>query len=239
MTIATRFTAGCWVTFAGEYKMNLKDRLGLVFKETFLDLFKDEQPNPESLGDAVLQARNDMEQATDALAAYMVNHLHLKEDAARKQAQLDALNQKLETAMAEKDDAQARCLIRDRMTCEQDAAAFTQRVEASEQQLAQLKERLNVMKARVLEIEHKKIELEMRDRAAESIQQFDQAQNGIDRSHHNASAPGTEEHTLFKEHANQVAEEQRTTLDTKLDDLLEDDLVEQELNRLKQQRNEA
>lgn len=218
--------------------MNLKDRLGLVFKETFLDLFKEEQPAPESLDNAVLQARSDMEQATDALAAYMVNHLHLKEDAARKQGQLDALNQKLEGAMAEKDDTLARRLIRDRMTHEQEVAAFTQRIEASEMQLTQLKERLDVMKARVLEIEHKKIELEMRDRAAESIHQFDQAQTGIEQSHQNATAPGTEERTLLKENENTVAAEQRTTLDTKLDDLLEDDLIEQELNRLKQQNKD-
>lgn len=218
--------------------MNLKDRLSHVFKETFLDLFKEENTAPDNLESAVLQARQDMEQATDALAHFMVNHLHLKEDANRKQSQLDSLNHKLEAALAGKDDSQARRLIRDRLACEQEATAFSQRVEVSESQLAQLKERLDVMKARVLEIEHKKIELEMRDRAAESIHQFDQAQTGIDQSHQKAAAPGAEESTLLKETANTVAEAQRTTINTKLEDLFEDDLIEQELNRLKQQRNE-
>lgn len=218
--------------------MNLKDRLSLVFKETFLDLFKEENTTPDNLESTILQARKDMEQATDALALFMVNHLHLKEESDRKQSQLDALNQKLEAALTANNDSQARRLIRDRLSCDQETTAFMQRIEASESQLIQLKKRLDVMKARVLEIEHKKIELEMRDWAAESIQQFDQAQTGIDQSHQNAVAPNTEESTLLKETKNTVAEAQRTTFNTKVDDLLENELIEQELNRLKQQRNE-
>lgn len=218
--------------------MNLKDRLSLVFKETFLDLFKEENTTPDNLESTILQARKDMEQATDALALFMVNHLHLKEESDRKQSQLDVLNQKLEAALTANNDSQARRLIRDRLSCDQETTAFMQRIEASESQLIQLKKRLDVMKARVLEIEHKKIELEMRDWAAESIQQFDQAQTGIDQSHQNAVAPNTEESTLLKETKNTVAEAQRTTFNTKVDDLLENELIEQELNRLKQQRNE-
>jgi phage shock protein A len=216
--------------------MNIKDRLRHVFQETFLDLFQGEAPSPDTIDSALTQARSGLEEATDALAAFTVTHLHLTEEQQHFDEQINAVSGKLEQALAAGDDDLARTLIRKRQVLNTDAAPFKQRAEESARRKAELQERVAALKAQVLEIERRKLELQLRDRAAEAIDQVNRVETKIGQAHDFAASPETEAATFRKEAANQISEDERNTLDSKLNTLLEEDEVEQELARLKQQR---
>lgn len=218
--------------------MNLKDRLRHVFKETFLDLFQEDASAPETIDDALAKARLGAEEATDALAAFTVTDLHLREEHQRALGKLDAIGKQLEAALADNDDDQARKLIRERQSLQKDAKLLQGRVEKSQQQQEQLKERVTTMKAQVLEIEQKKLELQLRDRAAEAIDQVNQTEDDIEQAHDFATGTDAEAATLQREAANEISEDERNTLESRLETMLEDDAIEQELARLKQQRNQ-
>jgi phage shock protein A len=216
--------------------MNIKDRLRHVFKETFLDLFQDESPSPETLESALAQARTGVKEATDALAAFTVTHLHLTEERRHFTEQIETVTKQLEEALASGNDDLARSLIRKRQVLNRDAAPVEQRVQKSTWQKLELQERVEALKAQVLEIERKKLDLQLRDRAAEAMDQVSQGENSVGRAHDFATGTEAETTTLQKEAAIEVSEDERNTLDSRLNTLLEEDEVEQELARLKQQR---
>lgn len=221
-----------------EASMNLKDRLRHVFKETFLDMFQDEPPAPETIEDALSNARKGAEEATDALAAFTVTDLHLKEEYQRILGKVEFTNKQLEAALSSNDDDQARALIRERQPLEKEAATLKVRVDESQRQQEKLKERVAAMKAQVLEIEQKKLELQLRDRAAEAIDQVNLTEAEIEEAHGFATGTDAEAETLRREALNEISADERNTLESRLDTMLEDDAVEQELARLKQQRNQ-
>ncbi|VGO11624.1 hypothetical protein PDESU_00169 [Pontiella desulfatans] len=217
--------------------MNIKDRLKNVFKETFLDLFHDEAPSKDTIDSALAQARSGVEEATDALAAFTVAHLHLTEEHQHAAGQIEAVGQQLETALAANDDDLARALIRKRQPLQKEAAVLGERVETSNKRLLELKGRVAAMKAQVLEIERKKLELQLRDRAADAIDQVNLSETTIGQARDFATSADAEEATLQKEAGNEIAEAERDSVDSRLDKLIEEDEIEQELSRLKQQRN--
>lgn len=218
--------------------MNIKDRLKHVFKETFLDLFQDEAPSSDTIESAQVQARAGVEGATDALAEFTVVHVHLEEEYQQLVEQIETVSRQLEAALASNDDDLARRLIRRQQMLKESETPFRERVEASKLRKLELMERVEAMKAQVLQIERRKLELQLRDRAAEAIDQVGQIETTVGKARDAAVGSGAEEATLLKEAANQVAEEERNTLDSRLDSLLENDSVEQELARLKHLRNQ-
>lgn len=218
--------------------MNLKDRLRHVFKETFLDLFQEDTPSSQTIEDALVQARTSAGEATDALAAFTVTDLHLREEHLNFVKQATALEQQLETALTADDDDLARTLIRKQQVVKKELGLLDHRIEESNRRLLDLKERVEAMKAQVLEIERKKLELQLRERAAESIDKVSQLESSVDEARGFATGAEAETDALRKEAVVEVSDEERNTLDSRLNSLLEEDGVEQELARLKQQRKQ-
>lgn len=218
--------------------MNIKDRLRHVFKETFLDLFQEEAPSPDTIENALVQSRAGVEEATDALAEYTVVHLHLTEEHQQVVGQIEIIKQQLEEALTSNDDDLARNLIRKQQLLKENLVPLEQRVAASNTRKLDLMQRVEALKAQVLEIERKKLELQLRDRAAEAIEQVNRAETEISKVRDAAADSDTEEATLQKEAVNQITEDERNTLDSRVNSLLEEDSVEQELARLKQLRNQ-
>ena len=217
--------------------MNFKNRLKHVFKETFLDLFKEESPtSPNNLEEALTEARNNTEKALDALASFTVSHLHLVEEQQKMEGDLTALNEALETALAENNDDQARAVLRKRQALQKEEENLTNRIAQSEQQQQSLKTQVETMKAQVIDIERRKLELQLRDRAADAIEQLNESGERIEQMHNYSGSAESEESTLQKETSNQVNQDRRNTIDTRLEKLIEDDEVEQELSRLKRER---
>jgi phage shock protein A len=217
--------------------MNIRSRFQHVFKETFLDLFQNDALNPQNLDEALRQARSGLEGATDALAAFSVTHVHLVEELRHADAQIEALSEQLEHALAHNDDDQARSSIRKRQALQKERTLREERVAASRIQQQELNARVEDMKTQVLEIERKKLEIQLRERAADAIGQLNSSEVSIHQAHDQSISDAAETETLLKETTNQVADDQRTTIDSRLNKLVQDDEVEQELARLKQQRN--
>ena len=219
--------------------MKFKDRLKNVFQETFLDLFHDDAPEPRTLDAALEQARQGLEGATDAFAAFSVTHLHLSEEHRAVSEQLGAVQAELERALAEGQDDLAREQIRKRQALQKELEPLEARLETSRARHDELKGRVGAMKAQVLEIERKKLDLQLRDRAADAVGLLNETEAAVGRAHDASACSDTEADVALKESANQVAEDQRNTVDSRLDRLIEEDEVEQELARLKQERSKA
>ncbi|MBN2162660.1 MAG: PspA/IM30 family protein [Pontiellaceae bacterium] len=217
--------------------MNIRDRLKNVFKETFLDLFHDEEPTPDNMDSALEQARSSAEKAMDALAAFTVSHLHLAEQQHAVEEQFSALNAELESALAENDDSRARNLIRKKKPIQNQLNQLNERMAESNARHQELKARVDAVKGQVLDIERRKMELQLRDRTADAMDELARTEDAIGQAHNYSESIDAEQTVLQKEAANQVTADQRNTIDAKLNRLIEDDEVEQELARLKKERN--
>lgn len=217
--------------------MKFKTNLKQVFKETFLDLFQSKSPTVDHLESALIQAREGREEAADAMATFMVSHLRLIE--AQKQAAegLEELNQQLEQALSDGDDDRARSILKQRKGRLQEKTQLDERVAVSTARQDELKQRLQAMKSQVKEIEKRQVDLELRDSAATSIVKMSQAETEIEEQLQYASSPEAEEQTVLKEAGVELSDEARNDFEKRLEALVEEDELEQELMQLKQQRN--
>jgi phage shock protein A len=218
--------------------MSIRDRLKKVFHDSFLSLFTEEERElPIDLEASIQQARLELDGATDALAAYMVTHLQLVEEQEKAHIKFDALNEKLDRLLAENRDEEARVLVKERIKMKKDFIHLDERLANSARYKGQLNKHMEEMKEKLLEMQQRQLDIALRTRAAESIERIANAQIKLRQHHIDVTSDAIEYKTLLKETANQLAEQEMETLDARLDSLLDEDEIEQELAHLKAERS--
>ena len=213
--------------------MKIKDQLARIYKETFLDLFDRKPVGSDDLGSALAQARSNVEKATDALAAFMLTDLQLQEQRLHLHQQIDALTLQLENALTANKDDEARDLIGKRQSLQKQMPTLDVQADTSHEKKCALKEQLDSMKTHLMEIERKKLDLELRNRAAGAIDQINRAEVRLEQAQEEADRSETERKTLHQETINALEDEHKNTLSNRADALIATDDIEQELARLK------
>ena len=211
----------------------IRDKLKQVFQRTFLDLFNAEESSAPNLEQALSSARKDVESAIDGLAEFAVAHHQIEQRLHNSKQHLEKLDHELQGAVVRSDDAEARMLLGRRKDLQAERDQLARQHAESIAHHDALKNQLEKLKQKALLLQQKKFELELRNRAAQSIEKINTAEEHMNHSGGRTSIAAAELDLLQREARNQIAEEGRSTLGERIGALLEDDDIEQQLATLK------